>query len=97
MIYVEIFCILVVLSIWPLNRWKGLPNVNRTVRRTYYVMLSIVCILVAADVTAECIDRITNKLFSIQTIVKMLAGISWWLISWAIVFRQVTLTKKMWE
>lgn len=97
MIYVEIFCIFVVLSIWPLNRWKGLPNVNRNVRRTYYVILSIVCILVATDITAECIDRIINKPFSIRTIAKILAGTGWWLISWAIVFRRVTLTKKLWE
>lgn len=55
MTYILFACLVIVLSALAAMRWKGLAQVNRNIRRSYLVLLSLACIIIAADSTIECI------------------------------------------
>lgn len=96
MTYILFACLVIVLSALAAMRWKGLAQVNRNIRRSYLVLLSLACIIIAADSTIECISLTASRSFP-QAFRGILVSIAWWLISWAVTFRQISLARKLWE
>ena len=96
MAYILLTCLTVFLSAVIAFRWKGLSRVNRNVRRSYFVVLSLACLIIAADSTIECVSLTANRSFP-QAFRKLLVSAAWWLICWAVIFRRISLTKRLWE
>lgn len=94
---IETVCLVIVVSAFFLNRWKNLDKINRNLRRGYYILLSVVCIYVAASISYESIEQVANHAFALRSVRRILAALGWWGISWGVVFRQLNLTRRLWK
>lgn len=74
-----------------------MDKINRSLRRGYFILLSIACIHAAVSVSFTTIEQLVNQPFALRSVTRILVAIAWWLISWAVVFRQLDFTKKLWE